>query len=151
MRGRDGRIVRPTEATLTVQGEPVPVARTVDWLGEQSVTKGLDIGVFGSGTGAAAALIAASDRPGAIGAVVSRGGRVDMAEPILDEVEAPTLLIVGGKDTQVLSLNQRALAELDTEKQVEVIDGAGHLFEEPGALEEVARLTKEWFERHLTS
>jgi len=127
------------------------VVGAMDWLAGKSETEDLDIGLFGSSTGAAAALIAATKRPSLASAVVSRGGRVDMAEPILDEVTAPTLFIVGGKDRQVLDLNRQALAQLETEKQLEVIPGAGHLFEEPGALDEVARLAREWFQRHLGS
>lgn len=127
------------------------VVGAIDWLLEQPETQDLNIGVFGSSTGAAAALIAASERPEATGAVVSRGGRVDMAEPVLHEVEAPALFIVGGNDVQVLDLNRQALAQLETEKELEVIPGAGHLFEEPGALDEVARLAREWFQRHLVS
>lgn len=127
------------------------VVGAIDWLLEQPETKDLNIGVFGSSTGAAAALIAASERPEAIGALVARGGRVDLAEPVLDEVEVPSLFIVGGNDVQVLDLNRQALAQLETEKQLEVIPGAGHLFEEPGALDEVARLAREWFQRHLLS
>jgi pimeloyl-ACP methyl ester carboxylesterase len=125
------------------------VVGAMDWLADLSETEDLSIGLFGSSTGAAAALIAATERPDLTGAVVSRGGRVDMAEPILEEVGAPTLFIVGGKDLQVLDLNRQALARLETEKQLEVIPGAGHLFEEPGALDEVARLACEWFRRHL--
>lgn len=127
------------------------VVGAMDWLAGQSETADLDIGLFGSSTGAAAALIAATKRPNLASAVVSRGGRVDMAEPILEEVTAPTLFIVGGEDRQVLDLNRQALAQLETEKQLEVIPGAGHLFEEPGALDEVARLAREWFQRHLGS
>jgi pimeloyl-ACP methyl ester carboxylesterase len=127
------------------------VVGAMDWLAGQSETEDLDIGLFGSSTGAAAALIAATKRPSLASAVVSRGGRVDMAEPILDEVTAPTLFIVGGNDRQVLDLNRQALAQLEAEKQLEVIPGAGHLFEEPGALDEVARLAREWFQRHLGS
>ncbi len=125
------------------------VVGTTEWLLEQPETADLNIGIFGSSTGAAGALIAAAEKPGAVQAVVSRGGRVDMAEPILDQVKAPTLFIVGGKDFQVLSLNKQALAQLETEKELEVVEGAGHLFEEPGALEEVARLAREWFQDHL--
>jgi dienelactone hydrolase len=127
------------------------VVGAMEWLAGQSETEDLGIGLFGSSTGAAAALIAATKRPDLAMAVVSRGGRVDMAEPILDEVKAPTLFIVGGKDRQVLDLNRQALAKLETEKQLEVIPGAGHLFEEAGALDEVARLAREWFQRHLRS
>ena len=125
------------------------VVGAVDWLREQPETEGLTIGVFGSSTGAAGALIAASERPEAVKAVVSRGGRVDMAESVLDEVEAPTLFIVGGNDTQVLGLNREALAQLETEKALKIVSGAGHLFEEPGALDEVAEMARDWFKRHL--
>jgi pimeloyl-ACP methyl ester carboxylesterase len=125
------------------------VVGATDWLLEQSETEDLNIGIFGSSTGAAAALIAAAERPDVIRTVVSRGGRVDMAEHVLDQVEASALFIVGGRDVQVLDLNRRALAQLETEKQLEVIPGTGHLFEEPGALDEVARLAREWFQRHL--
>ncbi len=127
------------------------VTGALDWLQEQPETEDLHVGAFGSSTGAAGALIAASRRPDVVEAVVSRGGRVDMAEAILEEVEAPSLFIVGGNDTQVLDLNRQALAQLETEKQLEVIAGAGHLFEEPGALDQVARLAREWFQRHLTA
>lgn len=127
------------------------VVGATDWLLEQSETEGLNIGIFGSSTGAAAALIAAAERPGAVGAVVSRGGRVDMARSVLGQVQASTLFIVGGRDVQVLGLNRQALAQLETEKQLEVIPGAGHLFEEPGALDEVARLARDWFQTHLAS
>lgn len=125
------------------------VVGAVDWLLEQPETGDLRVGIFGSSTGAAGALIAAAERPEVTRAVVSRGGRVDMAEDVLSDVEAPALFIVGGRDTQVLDLNRQALALLETEKQLEVVEGAGHLFEEPGALDEVARLTREWFQRHL--
>jgi dienelactone hydrolase len=125
------------------------VVGTVDWLLEQPETEELNIGVFGSSTGAAGALIAAAERPGAVKAVVSRGGRVDMAESVLGEVQVPSLFIVGGKDTQVLGLNREALAQLETEKALKVVSGAGHLFEEPGALDEVAQMARDWFTRHL--
>jgi dienelactone hydrolase len=125
------------------------VVGTVDWLRAQPETEDLTIGVFGSSTGAAGALIAASVRLKAVKAVVSRGGRVDMAESVLDEVEAPTLFIVGGNDTQVLGLNREALAQLETVKELKVVSGAGHLFEEPGALDEVAEMARDWFKRHL--
>ncbi|MFO7956817.1 MAG: alpha/beta family hydrolase [Candidatus Brocadiia bacterium] len=121
-----------------------------DWLLEQPEAAGLNIGYFGSSTGSAAALIGASERTEVVGAVVSRGGRVDMAESALPQVEAPTLFIVGGRDPQVLELNRRMLPALQVEKELEIVEGAGHLFEEPGALEEVADLAREWFVRHLT-
>ncbi|MDR5710103.1 MAG: alpha/beta fold hydrolase [Armatimonadota bacterium] len=123
----------------------------VDWLAENVQTKGLHIGLFGASTGAAGALIAAAERPEHVHAVVSRGGRPDLAAHILPRVRAPTLLIVGGADLPVLALNEEALQHLRCEKRLEVIPGAGHLFEEPGALEAVARLAAEWFGRYLTS
>lgn len=127
------------------------VVEALDWLVRQPETENLSIGMFGSSTGAAAGVIAATERPDVVQAVVSRGGRVDMAQGVLDQLRAPTLFIVGGKDLQVLDLNRQAFAQLVTERRLEVIPGAGHLFEEPGALEEVARLAREWFERHLDS
>ena len=120
-----------------------------DWLTQYPDTRELRIGYFGASTGAAAALVAAARRPEAVGAIVSRGGRPDLAGPALARVRAPTLLIVGGNDFEVVELNRRALALLRCEKQLEIVPGATHLFEEPGALEEVARLAREWFERHL--
>lgn len=110
----------------------------------------LAVGYFGASTGAAAALCAAACTP-AVRAVVSRGGRPDLAGPALAEVRAPTLLIVGGDDQQVLALNRRALAQLSCEGRLEIVPGATHLFEEPGALEKVASLAAQWFVRHLAS
>ena len=120
-----------------------------DWLTQYQDTRYLRIGYFGASTGAAAALVAAAERPDVVGAVVSRGGRPDLAGPALARVRAPTLLIVGGNDFQVIELNWAALAQLRCEKQLVIVPGATHLFEEPGALDEVARLAREWFERHL--
>lgn len=125
------------------------VIGTIDWLQAQEETRDLSIGCFGASTGAAAALMAAAARPQAVAAVVSRGGRPDLAHPALSEVEAPTLLIVGGDDVVVLGMNERALAQLNTEKKLEVVPDATHLFVEPGALEEVARLAGDWFLDHL--
>ena len=122
-----------------------------DWLVKYPDTQGLDIGCFGSSTGAAAALVAAKERPEAIHSVVSRGGRPDLAAEVLGEVRAPTLLIVGGKDTSVLELNEQALMRMLTEKQLEIVPGATHLFEEEGALDKVAILAREWFVAHLGS
>lgn len=119
------------------------------WLQEQPRTKDLKIGYFGASTGAAAALKAAAIEGSKIGAVVSRGGRPDLAGEALTRVQAPTLLIVGGSDTVVLQLNREALAKLKGEKKLVIIPGATHLFEEPGALEEVARLATEWFKQYL--
>ena len=115
----------------------------------QPDTRPLRIGYFGASTGAAAALVAAAERPQIVRAVVSRGGRPDLAGPALARVEAPTLLIVGGNDTLVIELNRTALAQLRCEKRLVIVPGATHLFEEPGALDEVARLAREWFERYL--
>jgi putative phosphoribosyl transferase len=120
-----------------------------DWLTRYRDSRHLRIGYFGASTGAVAALVAAAERPQMVGAVVSRGGRPDLAGPALGRVRAPTLLIVGGADTVVIQLNREALAQLRGEKELVIIPGATHLFEEPGALEEVARLAREWFERHL--
>jgi putative phosphoribosyl transferase len=120
-----------------------------DWLGQRAESKKLKIGYFGASTGAGAALVAAAQRVDVVGAVVSRGGRPDMAENALPRVKAPTLLIVGGDDLQVIDLNRRALDQLAAEKKLVIIPGATHLFEEPGALEQVARLAVEWFQGHL--
>jgi dienelactone hydrolase len=120
----------------------------IDWL-DRGPAASTPIGLFGASTGAAAALVAAAERPEAVAAVVSRGGRPDLAGPALAHVRAPTLLIVGGADPVVLDLNKQAFELLQAERQLVVIAGATHLFEEPGALEEVARLAAEWFTRHL--
>ena len=120
-----------------------------DWLTQYPGSQYLSIGYFGASTGAAAALVAAAERPDVVSAVVSRGGRPDLAGPALMRVRAPTLLIVGGNDVQVIQLNRAALAQLRCEKQLVIVPGATHLFEEPGALDEVARLAREWFHRHL--
>ncbi len=123
----------------------------VDWLRANEETHELSIGLFGSSTGAAAALMAAPRRPEAIGAIVSRGGRPDLAGAALRQVQAPTLLIVGGRDTVVITLNEQALAQLQVEKRLEIVPGATHLFEEPGALEKVAELARDWFRQHLAA
>jgi dienelactone hydrolase len=121
-----------------------------DWLAGRTETAALPLGYFGASTGAAAALLAAVGRADRVGAVVSRGGRPDLAGEALRRVQVPTLLIVGGHDFTVLRLNEWALAELGCrEKQLAVVPGATHLFEEAGALEEVARLAGDWFTAHL--
>lgn len=119
------------------------------WLQEQPDTQQLVIGYFGASTGAAAALKAAAALDSSIGAVVSRGGRPDLAKETLAHVQSPTLLIVGGNDDVVIQLNREAFARLPGTKQLVIVPGATHLFEEPGALEEVARLATEWFKRYL--
>jgi putative phosphoribosyl transferase len=121
-----------------------------DWLSGDQHTAHLPIGYFGASTGGAAALVAASQRPDRISAVVSRGGRPDLAMDFLSMVRAPTLLIVGGDDDVVIELNESAFKQLAiSEKQLKIVPGASHLFEEPGKLDEVARLAAEWFNRHL--
>jgi putative phosphoribosyl transferase len=120
-----------------------------DWLRENPDTRDLKLGYFGASTGAGAALVAAARRPDAIGAVVSRGGRPDLASSALPMVRAPTLLIVGGDDLAVIGMNREALNALHVEKQLQIVARATHLFEEPGALEQVARLARAWFARHL--
>ena len=120
-----------------------------DWLGKNSETRDLKIGYFGASTGAGAALVAATERPDVVSAIVSRGGRPDLAGPALPRVNAPTLLIVGGLDSPVIRMNREALAQLRVEAKLEIVPGATHLFEEPGTLEEVARLARGWFQKHL--
>jgi dienelactone hydrolase len=121
----------------------------IDWLLRQPETQKLQIGCFGVGTSAAAALVAAADHPELISAIVSRGGRPDLAGPALPRVGAPTLLIVGEKDLSVLALNRAALAALTVEKRLMTIPGATHLFEEPSALEQTTCLALQWFNRYL--
>jgi len=125
------------------------LARATHWLRQNPDTRDLPVGYFGASTGAGAALVAAAERPREVGAVVSRGGRPDLAGDALPLVEAPTLLIVGSADETVIRMNEEALGRLRAEKRLEIVPGAGHLFEEPGTLEEVARLAAGWFTRHL--
>ena len=122
-----------------------------DWIGQQPRLKDLGLGYFGASTGAAAALVAAGERPGIVRAVVCRGGRPDLAGASLKKVLAPTLFIVGGNDTVVLDLNHSAMTQLphQTEHKLEIVAEATHLFEEPGALETVAALARDWFQEHL--
>jgi dienelactone hydrolase len=120
-----------------------------EWLKRDPQTKNLVFGYFGASTGAAAALIAAAKLPNDIAAVVSRGGRPDLAADYLPRVAAPTLLLVGGLDTEVIELNRQAMAQMSAEKKLVIIPGATHLFEEPGKLEEVAKLATDWFLRYL--
>jgi putative phosphoribosyl transferase len=122
-----------------------------DWLAQQPDTRQLRVGYFGASTGGGAALVAAAQRPEAVGAVVSRGGRPDLAGPALRHVRAPTLLIVGGYDAPVIGMNEDALAQLRCEKRLEIVPKASHLFEEPGTLEQVAQLARVWFIRYLTA
>ena len=125
------------------------LAQVTDWLAHQSATRDLPFGYFGSSTGAAAALMAAAERPKLMGAVVSRGGRPDLAARALPYVQAPTLLIVGSNDVPVIAMNRDAMRQLPCETKLEIIPGASHLFEESGALEVVARLARQWFADHF--
>lgn len=125
------------------------VVAALDWLALQQEPAVLRVGLFGASTGAAAALCAAAERHGRVGAVVARGGRPDLAGECLARVVAPTLLIVGGNDPEVLRLNRAALRALTCRKRLEVVPGASHLFEEPGTLAAAAHLAGDWFETHL--
>ena len=126
-------------------------AGVLEWLDLQPYVREFKIGLFGSSTGAAAALIAAAELPEKVEAVVSRGGRPDLANDALHKVKAPTLLIVGSHDEVVIELNEKALTQMkaDSEKKLVIVPGASHLFEEPGALEYAARLARDWFQAHL--
>jgi putative phosphoribosyl transferase len=119
------------------------------WVLDRETTRDLSTGFFGASTGAAAALAAAAELGDAVSAVVSRGGRPDLADASLDEVEAATLLIVGGNDLPVISVNEDAFCRLHCEKALRIVPGASHLFPEPGALEQVARMASDWFAHHL--
>jgi dienelactone hydrolase len=121
-----------------------------DWLLVEAGTARLKIGYFGASTGGGAALVAAAERPEAVAAVVSRGGRPDLAGEALPRVQAPTLLIVGGNDGPVIQMNRSAFAQMRAVKKLEIVPGASHLFEEPGTLEEVARLAADWFGKYLS-
>lgn len=123
----------------------------IDWVGQYELAHDLPIGLFGASTGAAAALVAAAERPEVVQAVVSRGGRPDLAGTALRAVKSPTLLIVGARDTVVIDVNREAARLLGGPHQLEIVLGASHLFEEPGTLEEVARLASDWFEKHLSA
>jgi pimeloyl-ACP methyl ester carboxylesterase len=144
------------EAGLDLRRSAERVVGAIDWLACDALVGDLPpslavlpVGCFGAGTGAAAALVAAAERPGRVAAVVCRGGRPDLAGPALRRVTAPTLLIVGGEDADVLAVNREAQAELAGESRLEVVPGARRLFEEPGALERVTELARDWFARHI--
>jgi putative phosphoribosyl transferase len=125
------------------------VIAAADWAVEQAELRGLPLGYFGASTGAAAALIAAAERPSRSKAVVSRGGRPDLAADALPRVQSPTLMIVGGDDQPVIELNKEAMCQMRAPAEMVIIPGATHLFEEPGALEEVSRQAIAWFEKNL--
>lgn len=122
---------------------------TTDWLAKQSETKSLRVGYFGASTGAAAALMAAAEMGDVVKAIVSRGGRPDLADDALRDVKAATLLIVGGQDHGVIELNRKAFEEMQATKKMEIVAGATHLFEEAGALDQVAELAAKWFSTYL--
>lgn len=133
---------------------PMLAARLVDaigWLEREPQTHDLPLGLFGASTGAGAVLIAAARRPERVGAVVSRGGRPDLAVDALAHVTAPALLIVGGEDEEVIELNREAMAQMRAEVRLEIVPGASHLFEEPGALEMVAEMARDWFLNKLSA
>jgi dienelactone hydrolase len=127
------------------------LAGAAEWLKQQPDTHDLRIGCFGASTGGGAALLTAAQHPDLLDAVVSRGGRPDLAGSALPHVKAPTLLIVGGHDYPVIRMNEHAFAQLRCKKRLEIVPGATHLFEEPGALEQVATLARDWFSRYLGS
>ena len=125
------------------------LVEAIDWLSENHDTSDLPVGLFGASTGAGAAIVAAAERPVRVYAVVSRGGRPDLAGDALPDVTAPTLLVVGGRDEVVIDLNERARDHMRADVRLEIVAGATHLFEEPGALERVAALARDWFVQHL--
>lgn len=135
--------------SLTSRCWPDRMGHAIGWLGDQSSIAKLPIGLFGASTGAAAALVAAARLPHRVGAIVSRGGRPDLAGTALERVRAPTLLIVGGADFEVIELNRQALTRLTGPKALEIVPGASHLFPEPGALEIVIGYAADWFEHYL--
>ena len=147
---REGEIDAQTaELRFDISLLAARLVAAIDWLGWEPTTRDLAVGVFGASTGGAAALVAAARLPERVRAVVSRGGRPDLADVDLPNVKAPTLLIVGGRDEAVIDLNQKAMARMTAPIQLEIVPGATHLFEEPGALEQVAHLAADWFVRNL--
>ena len=136
---------RTAQLRFDIEMLAVRLIGVIDWL----VPRGTPLGLFGASTGAAAALIAAAERPKQVEAIVSRGGRPDLAGPALKRVSVPTLLIVGGDDVPVIGMNRAAAVAMRTKVRIEIVPGASHLFEEPGALEQVAALAAQWFESHL--
>lgn len=140
---------RTRELRFDIQMLAGRVVGATDWLVKQPFAQNLEVGYFGSSTGAAAALIAAAEREGVVEAVVSRGGRPDLASARLPDVKAPTLLIVGEKDQPVIQMNRQAMEQMQTKKELQIVPGASHLFEEPDTLEQVADLARDWFLKHL--
>ena len=138
-----------TEYRFNIELLAQRLVTATQWLKQEPKTSGMTFGFFGASTGAAAALIGAARLPDIVKAVVSRGGRPDLAGDFLEQVEAPTLFLVGGLDEVVLDLNRQAMAQMSAETRLVVVEGATHLFEESGKLEEVAKLSTDWFMRHL--
>jgi putative phosphoribosyl transferase len=141
--------VRTAELRFDIELLARRLIGATDWLAADVQTRDLELGYFGASTGAAAAIVAAAERPRIVAAVVSRGGRPDLAAAALGRVEAPTLLIVGDRDEEVVRLNEVALASLKAESELQLVPGATHLFEEPGALDHLAMLAIDWFQRHM--
>lgn len=141
--------VRTAELRFDIELLGRRLIAATDWLAADVQTRDLEVGYFGASTGAAAAIVAAAERPRIVAAVVSRGGRPDLAAAALGRVEAPTLLIVGDRDEEVVRLNEVALASLKADSELQLVPGATHLFEEPGALDHVAMLAIDWFQRHM--
>jgi putative phosphoribosyl transferase len=149
-------LLTPDEATDRRKVFDIPLLAgrlelALDWIRAERMTAALTVGLFGASTGAAAALTAAARRPKEVTAVVSRGGRPDLAADALSSVAAPTLLIVGGHDEPVIEFNRQALGQLACAKRLEIVPGAGHLFEEPGTLKTVTALAADWFTEHFKS
>jgi putative phosphoribosyl transferase len=142
--------VRTGEIRFDISLLAARLEQLTDWLAGQEPTADLSCGYFGASTGAAAALATAAERPGRVRAVVSRGGRPDLAGQFLPRVHQATLLIVGERDPVVLEINQQALPKIPAERRLVIVPGASHLFEEPGALQQVAQLARDWFAEHLT-
>jgi putative phosphoribosyl transferase len=150
-RNEEAEDERTTEYRFNIPLLGERVVGAVEWAQARLDVRQLPIAVFGGSTGAAGALIAAAARPTVTRAVISRGGRPDLAEDALEQVEAPTLLIVGGDDTPVIEMNRDAMHRMRAPVTLEIVPGATHLFEEPGALEQVARLATDWCRRHLNA
>lgn len=151
-------LLTPEEETIDIQTRHLRfdiellserLVGATDWLGKNKEAKDLSVGYFGASTGAAAALVAAVERPDVVHAVVSRGGRPDLAGKTLPGVQSPTLLIVGGNDPVVIDMNRGAMEQIRAEKELVIVPGASHLFEEPGSLEKVAQLAADWFTRYI--
>lgn len=141
--------IRTAEFRFDIDMLAKRLVEIVDWLGHRGETSSLSIGLFGASTGGGAALMAAAARPHHVKAIVSRGGRPDLAGSSLARVEVPTLLIVGGDDAPVIQMNRDAMKQMHAQVKLEIVPGATHLFEEPGTLERVAALAGDWFIRHL--